>query len=313
MARNETYAPATRTVDAVRRFNRFYTKTLGILPEGHLHTTFSLAEVRVLYEIAHRDAPTARAIGSDLALDAGYLSRMIRRLEGADLIKRARSSSDRRESFLSLTPRGRSTFASLDRSARADVASVLESLDALGQRRLTAAMSSIQQLLSPAPDPQQEVVLRAPSAGDLGWVVERHGAIYGEEYGWNAEFEGLVAKIVGDFALHFDPKRERCWIAERAGERLGSIFLVRKSARVAKLRLLLVEPHARGFGIGRRLVDACILFAREAGYKKITLWTQSILKEAHRIYVRAGFTLVERKPHKSFGASLVGETWELEL
>lgn len=313
MPRTKRYAPGRRTVDAVRRFNRFYTQTLGILPEGHLHTSFSLAEVRVLYEIAHRDSPTAREIGSDLALDPGYLSRMIRRLEGAELLKRARSSSDGRKSFLSLTARGRSTFASLDRSARAEVASVLKGLDLIAQQRLTTAMSSIQQLLSPASEPQQQAVLREPRAGDLGWVVERHGAIYAEEYGWNAEFEGLVAKIVGDYALHFDPKRERCWIAERAGERVGSIFLVKKSVRVAKLRLLLVEPQARGFGIGRRLVDACILFAREAGYQKITLWTQSILKEAHRIYVRAGFTLVERKPHKSFGASLVGETWELAL
>lgn len=313
MPRSKSYAPARMTVDAVRRFNRFYTKTLGILPEGHLHTSFSLAEVRVLYEIAHRDSPTAREIGSDLALDAGYLSRMIRRLEGAELVKRTRSTSDGRQSFLSLTARGRSTFASLDRSARAEVASVLKGLAANRQQQLTNAMSSIQQLLSPASEPQHQPVLRPPRAGDLGWVVERHGAIYAEEYGWNADFEGLVAKIVGDYVVHFDTKRERCWIAELNGERVGSIFLVKKSARVAKLRLLLVEPSARGLGIGHRLVEECISFAREAGYQKITLWTQSILNEAHRIYVRAGFHLVERKPHKSFGASLVGETWELKL
>jgi DNA-binding MarR family transcriptional regulator len=313
MARIKPYAPTARTVAAVRRFNRFYTRTLGILPEGHLHTTFSLAEVRVLYEIAHRESPTAREIGADLGLDRGYLSRMLRRLETAELLKRTRSSSDGRESFLSLTSRGRSTFGSLDRSARAEVASVLEKLDPARQRRLTDAMSSIEQLLSPDRATEQVVTLRNPKPGDLGWVVDRHGALYAEEYGWNAEFEGLVAKIVGDFALHFDPKRERCWIAQLGGKRAGSIFLVKKSARVAKLRLLLVEPAARGFGVGNRLVDECIAFAREAGYRKITLWTQSILAAAHHIYVRAGFHLVERRPHRSFGASLIGETWELEL
>jgi DNA-binding MarR family transcriptional regulator/GNAT superfamily N-acetyltransferase len=307
------YASSARTVDSVRRFNRFYTRTLGILPEGHLHTSFSLAEVRVLYEIAHRESPTAREIGEALALDEGYLSRMMRRFESQELVRRTRSSRDGRESILSLTARGRSTFESLDRAARAEVGAVLARLDPSAQKRLITAMSSIEQLLSKKVGAGRAVVLRQPQPGDLGWVVERHGAIYAEEYGWTPEFEGLVAKIVGDYALHFDPERERCWIAELGGERAGSIFLVRKSARVAKLRLLLVEPGARGHGIGHKLVDECVSFAREAGYARITLWTQSILHEAHRIYVRAGFELKESKPHLSFGARLVGETWELKL
>ena len=299
------------TIDAVRRFNRFYTRTLGILPEGHLHTSFSLAEVRVLYEIANRRSPRASDISSDLGLDAGYLSRMLARLDTAGLVRRTRSSNDGRESHLSLTSRGRATFASLDRAARAEVALVIRTLASPSRHELTSAMSSIERLLAPSPNVVPPVVLRDPAPGDLGWVVERHGALYHQEYGWTAEFEGLVAEIVAHYVEHLDPRRERCWIAERNGERVGSVFLVKKSAHVAKLRLLLVEPEARGLGIGGRLVGECVSFARAAGYKRIVLWTQSMLTDARRIYERAGFHLVERKPHRSFGASLVGETWEL--
>ncbi len=301
------------TVDAVRRFNRFYTRTLGILPEGHLRTSFSLAEVRVLYEIAHRRSPRASDISRDLGLDAGYLSRMLARLDKAGLVRRTRSSNDGRESHLSLTSRGRAIFASLDRAARAEVASVIRTLGPVSRDELTGAMSSIERILSASPYVEPHVALRDPVPGDLGWVVERHGALYHQEYGWTVEFEGLVAEIVAHYVEHLDPRRERCWIAERNGERVGSVFLVKKSARVAKLRLLLVEPEARGLGIGGRLVAECVSFARAAGYKRVVLWTQSILTDARRIYERSGFHLVERSPHRSFGTNLVAETWELKL
>jgi DNA-binding MarR family transcriptional regulator/GNAT superfamily N-acetyltransferase len=299
-------------VDAVRAFNRFYTRKIGVLQEGLLASPFSLTEARVLYELAQRAGATASELCRDLGLDAGYLSRVLRRFPTELLVARERSSADGRQSFLSLTPAGREAFAGLDRRSREEVAGLLEGLGPAGQARLVGAMSGIERLLG-AETEAPAWRLRPHRPGDMGWVASRHGAIYAEEFGWDATFEALVAEIVAKFIRQFDPARERCWIAERAGERLGSVFLVRQSPRVAKLRLLLVEPEARGLGLGEGLVDACIGFARAAGYGKLTLWTQSMLLAARHIYERAGFRRVREEPHHSFGQDLVGEYWEMKL
>jgi len=302
-------------LDAVRAFNRFYTRRIGVLGEHLLDSPFSLAETRVLYELAHRDQPAASDLARDLGLDAGYLSRILRRFEARGLIDRAPSPADRRQSLLRLTRRGRRTFAPLERRARADAAAMLGRLPAQGQRQVVEAMSTIEQLLAPpaAARPAVPYVLRTHQPGDMGWVIHRHGAIYARERGYNAEFEALVARICADFLDHFDPTGERCWIAERHGEIVGSVFLVRKSKTVAKLRLLLVEAEARGLGIGRRLVDECVRFARTAGYRRITLWTQNDLEAARRLYHEAGFRRVHQEAHRSFGQDLVAETWDLTL
>lgn len=308
-------------VGAVRRFNRFYTRVVGALDEGHLCTRFSLAEARVLYELAHRREPTAAAVGRDLGLDAGYLSRLLRGLEGRGLVARAPSPTDGRESTLALTAAGRAAFADLDAHARAAVGALLAPLAEDAQMRVVAAMRTIATelgqpgALGARTAPAAAVTLRAPRSGDLGWVVERHGALYAAEYGWDAAFEALVARIVADFGTRHDPARERAWIAEVAGARAGSVFLVRHPERpgVAKLRLLLVEPSARGLGVGTRLVEECTAFARAAGYHTVTLWTNSVLAAARRVYQAAGYQLVEEAPHHSFGHDLVGQTWELAL
>ncbi len=303
-------------VAGVRRFNRFYTRLIGALEEGHLHTGFSLAEIRVLYELAHRASPTATDLAGELNLDNGYLSRMLSRFQRDRLVTRVASRSDARQSHLQLTPKGRNAFRGLDRRAREAVEQLLESVSHRDCGRLLGAMNVIEGLLvRDTPRTERGFVLRAPRPGDLGWIVERHGAIYAQEYGWNAEFEGLVAEIVAHYVAQFDPARDQCWIAERDGENLGSIFLVKHPERpgVAKLRLLLVEPSARGSGIGRRLVEECVRFGRHAGYQTITLWTQSILTSARHIYEEAGFRLVDETPHRSFGAELVGQNWELAL
>ena len=300
-------------VDAVRAFNRFYTRRIGVLGDRLLDSPYSLTEMRVLYELAHRDAPTATELGRDLGLDAGYLSRILRRFETRKLLSRVRASDDGRQSLLRLTPRGRATFAPLNDRARHDVAALLDRLPAARQREVVAAMQTIERLLNTAGVEEAPYTLRAHRPGDMGWVVHRHGAVYAREYGYNHEFEALVARIVADFLDHFDPSGERCWIAERAGDIVGSVFLVRKSKTVAKLRLLLVEPSARGLGLGRRLVDECIRFARQAGYRKITLWTNSVLLAARHIYAQAGFKLVHQERYHGFGHDLVGETWDLSL
>jgi len=302
-------------LDAVRAFNRFYTRRIGVLGEHLLDSPFSLAETRVLYELAHRDQPAASDLARDLGLDAGYLSRILRRFEARGLIDRAPSPADRRQSLLRLTRRGRSAFAPLERRARAEAAAMLGRLPTQGQRQVVEAMSTIEQLLAPpaAARPAVPYVLRTHQPGDMGWVIHRHGAIYARERGYNAEFEALVARICADFLDHFDPTGERCWIAERHGEIVGSVFLVRKSKTVAKLRLLLVEAEARGLGIGRRLVDECVRFARTAGYRRITLWTQNDLEAARRLYREAGFRRVHQEAHRSFGQDLVAETWDLKL
>jgi DNA-binding MarR family transcriptional regulator/GNAT superfamily N-acetyltransferase len=300
-------------LDAVRRFNRFYTRQIGALGEHLLDSTFSLTEMRVLYELAHREAPTASDLGQDLGLDAGYVSRILRRFEARGFIGRSPSPADGRRSLLRLTRRGRTIFTPLETRARDEVSAMLGRLSAGGQRQIADAMATIERLLGgprPAPAPY---VLRTHQPGDMGWVVDRHGAVYAREWHYNAEFEALVARICADFLEKFDAARERCWIAEKDGERVGSVFLVSKSKTVAKLRLLLVEPQARGLGIGRRLIDECIRFARQAGYRTLTLWTQSELDAARRLYQQAGFRRVHKEAHRSFGKNLVAETWELKL
>jgi DNA-binding MarR family transcriptional regulator/GNAT superfamily N-acetyltransferase len=300
-------------VAVVRRFNRFYTQQIGVLHEGLLHSPFSLTESRVLYELAHRDKPTAVELCTALELDAGYLSRILTRFKRGGLIEKQPSGADGRESLLSLTRKGHDAFAPLEQRMRADVGGMLGRLSSAERARLIEAFETIEGLLAAKPESSAPFVLRPHQPGDMGWVVQRHGELYAKEYGYDEEFEALVAEIVAQFIQHYDPKRERCWIAEREGQNVGCVFLVKKSGSVAKLRLLLVDPNARGFGIGSRLVNECVLFARRAGYRTMTLWTQSELHAARRLYTNAGFKLVERKPHHSFSQDLVGETWRLKL
>jgi DNA-binding MarR family transcriptional regulator/GNAT superfamily N-acetyltransferase len=300
-------------VDAVRRFNRLYTRRIGALRAGLLDSPFSLAEARLLYELAHRECPAAADLARDLGLDAGYLSRLLRGLERRRLISRERSKSDARQSLLSLTAAGRRTFATLDARSSAEVRALLGKLSDAGQRRLVGAMRDVERLLGAAPEPKAPYLLRPHRPGDMGWVVHRHGALYAQEYGWDERFEALVATIVAKFIDDFDPQRERCWIAERDGEIVGAVFLVKKAPTVAQLRMLYVEPGARGLGIGKRLVDECERFARDKGYRKLVLWTNSVLHAARHIYETAGYRLVAEEPHHSFGHRLVGQNWELKL
>ena len=308
--------PQTETeqrIATVRRFNRFYTKQIGLLGEGYLETPFSLTEARVLYELAHRERPSATELTHELALDAGYLSRILRGFERRRLLTRTRSKSDARQSHLALTARGRAAFAPVEARSREDISALLTRLGPAEQRRLIDAMRTIETMLGDAPGAKASYVLRPHQPGDMGWVVHRHGALYAQEYGFDERFESLVAWVVAKFVERYDPRRERCWIAEKDGEIVGSVFLVRRSRSVAQLRLLLVEPKARGLGIGERLVTECVRFARQAGYRKITLWTNSVLRAARHLYQAAGFRRVHREKHRSFGRALVGETWELSL
>ncbi len=300
-------------ISAVRAFNRFYTRKLGVLDQHLLKSPFSLSEARVLYELAHRENPAAKEIGIELGLDPGYLSRIIQKFDDDGLITRRPLASDRRQYRLGLTAKGRQTFAKLDRSSHDEVASMLATLPRGDGQRLIAAMAAIERLLGASGDPAPPAILRGPRPGDMGWVVQSHGALYASEYGFDASFEALVAEIAAKFLASFDASRERCWIADIDGTQVGSVFLVRHSDDVAKLRLLLVDPAGRGQGLGHRLVAECIAFAQACGYRKITLWTQSILLAARRIYQDAGFVLVATEPHRSFGAEPVGETWEREL
>jgi DNA-binding MarR family transcriptional regulator/GNAT superfamily N-acetyltransferase len=297
----------------VRRFNRFYTKQIGVLGEGYLDSPFSLTEVRVLYELAHLDKQTAAALAAELGLDPGYLSRILRRFEQRGFLQRARSKADGRQALLSLTARGRRAFAPLHARSRQQIAALLTRLPVAKQQELMEALHTVEQLLGLPADRTSPYLLRHHQPGDMGWVVYRHAVLYAEEYGWDEQFEALVAGVVADFLRKFDPKRERCWIAEKDGEPLGSVFLVKRSKTVAQLRLLLIEPKARGLGLGARLVDECVRFARRTGYRKVTLWTNSVLVAARRIYEAAGFKLVRSEAHHSFGHDLVGETWELDL
>jgi DNA-binding MarR family transcriptional regulator/GNAT superfamily N-acetyltransferase len=295
---------------AVRSFNRFYTRQIGVLHEHLLNSAFSLTEVRILYELAHRADLTMSDLCRELGLNAGYLSRVISGFEKKGLVVKSRSATDARVAHLELTDLGRTTFAPLDEASQREVIAMLERLPQTAQHQLVDAMGQIRTLLS---DPEPGFILREPQPGDMGWIVHRQAVLYAREFGWNAEYEALVAEIVAKFVRDFDPKRERCWIAEKDGKAVGSVFVVRQDEATAKLRLLAVEASARGLGIGHRLVDECIRFARNAGYRKLVLWTNSVLTDARRIYEKAGFTLVEEEPHHSFGKDLIGQNWALDL
>jgi DNA-binding MarR family transcriptional regulator/GNAT superfamily N-acetyltransferase len=300
-----------RRTEAVRAFNRFYTRRIGVVREGYLQSRFSLTEARVLYDLAHADGLTATQIGATLDLDAGYLSRMLRQFEQDGLLARDPSTTDRRQSILSLTETGRAAFAPLDQGSRREVGAMLSALPEPAQEAVVGGMQTIARILSDRPS--SDWTSRHPAPGDIGWVIERHGALYAEEYDFNHKFEVLVAEIAGAFLADHDPARERCWIAERDGVRVGSVFLVRKTDEIGKLRLLLVEPSARGLGIGKGLVEECTTFARQAGYHRMTLWTNDILVAARSIYQAAGFRMVATEPHSDFGPPMVGEEWEREL
>ena len=305
---------AVDRVQAVRHFNRFYTKQIGVLRQGWLDSAFSLAEARVMYELAHHDQPTATDVGKELGLDAGYLSRMLRSFGTRGFVRRSRSTTDGRRAHLSLTAKGHAAMTHLDQATQKDVAAMLKRLSDIDQRRLVAAMLTIEALLGARREAPSAYVLRPPQSGDLGWVVHRQGILYSEEWGYNEEFEAMAAEIVAAFVRHLRPSQERCWIAEMDGEVVGSVFLVRTSNTVAQLRLLFVEPSARGLGIGSRLIDECVRFATQVGYRKITLWTQSELVAARRLYKKAGFVLGAKKVHDSFGRrGLVAETWDRQL
>jgi DNA-binding MarR family transcriptional regulator/ribosomal protein S18 acetylase RimI-like enzyme len=299
-------------VKALRAFNRFYTTRIGAL-DPYLGSDFSLTEVRVFYELAHRDQPTASELGRDLRLDAGYLSRILRRFHEHGWIERVASPADARQSLLKLTPKGHGVFEPLQQKSRDEAAALLAPLAPPERERLMAALGTVHDLLDEPHPKHRTVVLRDPQPGDFGWVVEQHGALYAKEWGYTVEFEALVADIVAKFALNFDLQWEKCWIAEVDGERAGSVFLVRQSPTVAKLRLLILTPQARGLGLGARLTDECIAFARAKGYRKMVLWTQSHLLAARRIYESRGFKMIKAERNDAFGQHLTSETWELKL
>ncbi|WP_041675303.1 bifunctional helix-turn-helix transcriptional regulator/GNAT family N-acetyltransferase [Ramlibacter tataouinensis] len=306
--------PTAAQVQALRGFNRFYTRRMGVL-DPYLGGELSLTEVRVLYELAHRDQPTASELGRDLGLDAGYLSRILRRIDSRGWLERQPSPADARQSLLRLNAAGHLAFAPLQQKSRDEAAALLSSLPVPQREQLIAAMATVQRLLDASrAAPPRTVVLRDPRPGDMGWVVQQHGEIYAREYGWNQEFEALVAQIAGEFVRRFQPEWERCWIAEVDGERAGSVFVVRKSATVAQLRLLILTPQARGHGLGARLTDEAIAFARTRGYRRMVLWTNGNLQAARHIYAQRGFRLVKSEPYRGYGGhALVGETWELKL
>jgi DNA-binding MarR family transcriptional regulator/GNAT superfamily N-acetyltransferase len=300
-------------VEAVRRFTRFYTRRIGVLHEGLLGSPFSLAEGRVLYEVAQREGITAAELGKNLGLDAGYLSRILRGFEEKGLIVRRPSERDRRQALLSLTLAGREAFGAIDARSRDEISSLLAPLAGTERERLVATLRAVEDLLTPDPSRKAAYTLRPHQPGDMGWVIHRQGLLYNREYGWDETFEALVAEICAAFIKNFDPRRERCWIAETDGEIVGSVFLVRQSGEIAKLRLLYVEPKARGAGLGRHLVWECIRFAKDSGYRTLTLWTNDVLHAARKIYVAEGFRLVAEERHRSFGHDLVGQNWDLDL
>ncbi len=319
--------PAAGRIAAVRQFNRFYTRRAGLLSNAMYGSDFSLAEMRVLWELAHHAGVTARELEERLGLDPGYMSRILRGFRDRGLARAVTAKHDGRVRHLELTPRGRKAFAPFERRSGEEVRASMAHLSDADEERLVGAMRSIASLLErdragtdpgqtgvrPRSDPGAAFALREPRPGDYGWIIHRHGVLYAREYAWDATFEALVAEIVSRFVRDFQPKRERCWVAERGGEIVGCIFLVERSATVSQLRLLLVEPAARGLGVGTELVRQCIEFARAAGYRKMTLWTNDILHSARRIYRRAGFMLVASEAHTSFGHRLVGQNWELKL
>jgi DNA-binding MarR family transcriptional regulator/N-acetylglutamate synthase-like GNAT family acetyltransferase len=309
----KTNSQDPQRISAVRRFNRFYTRQIGVLRRTYLGSPYSLAEMRVLYEIAH-GARTASDIGRTLDLDAGYLSRVLRNFEKAGLISRKASPEDARQSHVALTAKGTKNFAPYEKRSQDDVAKMLGSLEPAEQTRLTQAMATIEQLLGGDTNAMPSIVLRDPKHGDFGWIVARHAVVYADEYGWGDPFEGLCAQIVADYVNNYDPKLERCWIAEVNGENAGCVMLVKdKEPGTARIRLLLVDPKGRGLGLGTRLTDECMKFAREAGYTKVTLWTHSVLSAARHCYEKAGFTLTSSEPRHTWGKDVVAEFWDLTL
>jgi len=296
-----------------RQITRFFTRQIGVLREGLLHSPYPLTDARILFELGQCNQVTASRLGRELGLDAGYLSRILARLEQQGLLDKVRSENDGRQLLVSLTAAGREAFALLDQRSREEVSEMLEDLSEEDQQRLLKAMQTIESVLSSGFKFSEPFVLRPHEPGDMGWVAHRHGVLYAQEYGWDEHFEALVAQIVAEFINNYNPGRERCWIAEIDGEIIGSVFVVQSSETVAKLRLLLVEPKARGLGLGTRLVEECIRFAQRRGYQKLILWTNSILLEARHIYKKTGFKLVAEEAHHSFGHDLIGETWELVL
>ena len=304
-------------IDLARAFNRDYTRRIGVLRDGLLDSPYSLTEVRVMYELAHRRGVGAAELAADLDLDRGYLSRLLKRFERAGLLQRTVSATDARRWHLALTAQGRKAFAPLERRSQRQMGQMLSALDPLRRRTVLDAMRSIQTSFAAPSSPQQRQELpirfRSHRPGDMGWVIARHGELYAAQFGWNEQFEALVAGIAAEFLHKLDPRRERCWIAERAGQRLGCVFLVAAGRRTAKLRLLLVEPEARGAGLGRELTARCLQFARECGYRRVKLWTQQSLLAGRHVYIQAGFVKTSEQAHHSFGHDLVGETWELAL
>jgi len=307
-----TTASLDQAVASVRRFSRFYTRRMGVLQEALLGSAFTLPEARIIYEIAVRERTTASDLVADLGLDAGYVSRLIKSLEERGFIARRPSETDARQYLLDLTPLGRRAFGEINQRSDQEVQKLLAPLGARDRARLVAALSTAEALLAEE-RPQPQCTFRDLRPGDLGWVIHRHGALYAAEYGWDGTFEALVAKVCAEFVENFDPAKERAWIAELDSRIVGSVFLVRKTDEIAKLRLLYVEPDARGHGIGRRLVEDCIAHARAVGYRRMELWTNDVLTAARKIYQAVGFKLVHSEPHHNFGKDLVGETWELEL
>jgi len=305
--------PNEERIAAVRQFNRFFTRQIGVLREGLLHSSFPLTDARILFELGHRDQITASELGRELGLDSGYLSRLLARIEQQGLLEKVRSESDGRQRLLRLTTQGKAASDLLDQRSRDEVAELLAELSEEDQQRMLKAMQTIENVFSTALKFSEPFVLRPHEPGDMGWVTHRHGVLYAQDYGWDEHFEALVAQIVADFINNYKPEREHCWIAEMNGEVVGSVFVVQSSSTVAKLRLLLVEPKARGLGLGSRLVEECIRFARRRGYQKMLLWTNSVLVEARHIYAKNGFKLIAEEPHHSYGHDLIGETWELAL
>jgi DNA-binding MarR family transcriptional regulator/N-acetylglutamate synthase-like GNAT family acetyltransferase len=313
---NPSPPPAARSdprIAAFRRFNRFYTQKIGVLDNGYLQSEFSVGEARVLYELAHSEGTTASAISASLALDMGYLSRILAKLEDQQLIRRVPAEQDARQRRIQVTPKGKKAMSTLDSRSQEQAGSLLAELSDPQQANVLQAMSHIQAALGDFQSANEPYLIRTHRTGDLSWIAYRHAALYRQEYGWNEAFEALVLEITAHFLKHFDSETERCWVAERSGEILGCVLLVKRSKQIAKLRLLLVEPSARGLGIGQRLVEECIHFAREKGYKKIVLWTHSNLSAARRIYQKAGFQLVRTDRHADFGPPVTAETWELAL
>jgi DNA-binding MarR family transcriptional regulator/N-acetylglutamate synthase-like GNAT family acetyltransferase len=300
-------------VESVRHFNRFYTQKIGVLQEGLLKSSFSLTQLRVLYELAYRERPSAAELSQDLSLDPGYLSRILNDFESKGYIERKPSKEDGRQNHIEFTKKGRDAFAPLNMRSHEEIAVLLSQLSATEQNKVLDAMKTIENLLNGEDKPKVPYILRTHQPGDMGWVVYRHGVLYSQEYGWDEQFEALVATITAKFIQKFDSKRERCWIAEKEGEIVGSVFLVKRTKHVAQLRLLYVEPSARGMGIGARLVSECVRFAKQAGYKKIVLWTNSILYAARKIYANQGFKITNKESEHCFGHDMVFETWELKL